>query len=420
MHIRRYDSGGCATNYVDFGIYSANIQVNEKEESQEQATGIYIKKGEMVQAKIGPSMLEMGSPEFVEMAEPQQINFKIEAIEGSSKISLWEYDPSTGSYTSRSFPYTYSCTPDPGTPFLSKTLYLKGEDTSSQVGDIKLTLKGYKISEDDSIAIDTVVITVFNIGIDADHTSICAGGDDLNICKTYVHVFTTPSGISGLPVSFSLVSKVTDNADGTIYTNVATSPGTVSPTSIITDAVGTETVIYISGTNASSDPDTGLLLDIGIKAIYEGTDCDTRWIRLNPPQETLEIFLDPIKGRPLNELVASETQVLNTLTVTYNNVPIAGHSISWKFRFWTWKTLDDAALTEYGLFFDQLDIDQQEYIFSHYGPDYEGTGPSDFGEIEPNSTTDSSGIARAIYTIGVEGGYIEINAADHHILVFQP
>ena len=168
MHIRRYDSGGCATNYVDFGIYSANIQVNEKEESQEQATGIYIKKASMVQAKIGPSMLEMGSPEFVEMAEPQQINFKIEAIEGSSKISLWEYDPSTGSYTSRSFPYTYSCTPDPASPFLSKTLYLKGEDTSSQVGDIKLTLKGYKISEDDSIAIDTVVITVFNIDVDWD------------------------------------------------------------------------------------------------------------------------------------------------------------------------------------------------------------------------------------------------------------
>ncbi|HOL35331.1 MAG TPA: hypothetical protein PK303_06385 [bacterium] len=32
VHVHRYDSGGCAVNYVDFGIYSANIQVNEKEE----------------------------------------------------------------------------------------------------------------------------------------------------------------------------------------------------------------------------------------------------------------------------------------------------------------------------------------------------------------------------------------------------
>jgi len=168
VHVQRYDSGGCATNYVDFGIYSANIQVNEKEESQEEATGLYIKKASMVQAKIGPSMLEMGSPEFVEMTAPQQIHFKIEAIEGSSKISLWEYDVSTGTYISRSFPYTYSCTPDPGNPFVSKTLYLKGEDTSSQTGDIKLIVKGYKISEHDSIAIDTVVITVFNIDVDWD------------------------------------------------------------------------------------------------------------------------------------------------------------------------------------------------------------------------------------------------------------
>ena len=131
--------------------------------------------------------------------------------------------------------------------------------------------------------------------------------------------------------------------------------------------------------------------------------------------------LDPKIDEPVEYIIADgESQAKNKVKISYNNTPLPNHTINWKFKFWTWNTLDDGAMTEYGLFFDQLDIDQQEYIFSHYGPDYEGTGPSDFGEIEPNSTTDSSGIARSIYTIGVEGGYIEINATDHNILVFQP
>ncbi|MCM8759697.1 MAG: hypothetical protein NC906_08025, partial [Candidatus Omnitrophica bacterium] len=77
--------------------------------------------------KIGSSMLEIGSPEFVGMQGPGEINLRLEAIAGGDKISLWEYDEGTNSYTQRNFPYSYSCSPSQQQPFESKQLYLKGE-----------------------------------------------------------------------------------------------------------------------------------------------------------------------------------------------------------------------------------------------------------------------------------------------------
>jgi len=262
---------------------------------------------------------------------------------------------------------------------------------------------------------------VFSVNLTADSSTVCAGGDDLSICKTNVHISTTPV-ISGLPVDLVLINKVTDSADGTKYENVATLPGSVNPTSTITDASGSETVLYTSGMDASNNPDTGLLLDIGIKALYDNTNCDTEWIRINPPDETLNAFLNP--ENPEQHLTVlwadGESQALNKYIVEYNSTPIPGHVISWKFKFWTLQTLNEAALDmtqneEEPRFFDELTQEEQEYLLDNCEPDYDGTGPSDYGQIESSSETDSNGIAESTYTVGTEAGLIEIIGENNNI-----
>ena len=164
VRLQSDNSGDATVDRINFGIFSTNIQVNNKEESQEESTGTYIQKGQLVPARIGPSMLEIGSGEFVKMEGPEEIHFKIQAIENSDKISLWEYDETTGVYLKKSFPYTYSCMPSPGNPFTSKTLYLKGEQTSNTDKDIILILTGQ--ANPDNISTDTAIITVFDIDLD--------------------------------------------------------------------------------------------------------------------------------------------------------------------------------------------------------------------------------------------------------------
>ncbi|HPC29724.1 MAG TPA: hypothetical protein PLI50_05850, partial [bacterium] len=166
VRLQSDNSGDATVDRINFGIFSTNIQVNNKEESQEESTGTYIQKGQLVPARIGPSMLEIGSGEFVKMEGPEEIHFKIQAIENSDKISLWEYDETTGVYLKKSFPYTYSCMPSPGNPFTSKTLYLKGEQTSNTDKDIILILTGQ--ANPDNISTDTAIITVFDIDLDWD------------------------------------------------------------------------------------------------------------------------------------------------------------------------------------------------------------------------------------------------------------
>jgi len=50
-------------------------------------------------------------------------------------------------------------------------------------------------------------------------------------------------------------------------------------------------------------------------------------------------------------------------------------------------------------------------------PDYEGIDSDTYGSITPTSTPDSSGVAKSIYTAGIEGGFIEIVAIDEDIIV---
>jgi len=49
----------------------------------------------------------------------------------------------------------------------------------------------------------------------------------------------------------------------------------------------------------------------------------------------------------------------------------------------------------------------REEIFNTTKPDYEGTDSPIYGSITPVSQTDSSGIAKSIYTAGTEPGFIE-------------
>jgi hypothetical protein len=120
----------------------------------------------------------------------------------------------------------------------------------------------------------------------------------------------------------------------------------------------------------------------------------------------------------LDELTEGDT-ALNRLKVTaYEKSPLSGHTIEWKFKFWTMDTLDDYAFVEYGVYWEDLDVDEQVYIFNNHAPDYEGNGPSVYGQLTPSSdVTDSEGLSESLYTAGSECGYVEIYAIDTKINV---
>ena len=99
----------------------------------------------------------------------------------------------------------------------------------------------------------------------------------------------------------------------------------------------------------------------------------------------------------------------------YNSTPLPNHTITWKFRFWKYETVDNAAQSKYGVHFDELSASQQEEIFNTTPADYEGTHSDTYGSITSTSTTDSSGIATSIYTAGVEAGFIEFWYEDRSI-----
>lgn len=110
-----------------------------------------------------------------------------------------------------------------------------------------------------------------------------------------------------------------------------------------------------------------------------------------------------------------ESQVKNKFILKYGSTPIQGHTINWKFKFWTLDTLQQASQDQYGKDFYDLTVEEQESIFNTTPPDYEGTGSSEYGSLTSSSITDSSGIATSIYTSGTEPGYIEFWAQDGNI-----
>lgn len=105
----------------------------------------------------------------------------------------------------------------------------------------------------------------------------------------------------------------------------------------------------------------------------------------------------------------------NKFILKYGSTPIQGHTINWKFKFWTLDTLQQASQDQYGKDFYDLTVEEQESIFNTTPPDYEGTGSSEYGSLTSSSITDSSGIATSIYTSGTEPGYIEFWAQDGNI-----
>jgi len=305
----------------------------------------------------------------------------------------------------------------PGEETNDTTCTVQFPSPSSSVDEdyIKCTVKlVYKDENGNTTIIDSITytanLTVFAINLNSDKNVICAGGSttpDLDICKTKITASTTPT-LSGITVNFQIAgNKGVDTIEGETYYNVGTQQGNLTASSGITDSSGEASVYLISSEDASS-PETQLYYYEAVECLYDGVEIESVWVRYDPPQYNLEIFLDPETEQPLEYLIADgESQAMNKLKVEYNTTPLPNHTINWKFRFWKYETVDNAAQNKYGVHFEELSASQQEEIFNTTPPDYEGTDSSIYGTLTSSSTTDTDGIATSIYTAGTEAGFIE-------------
>jgi len=241
-------------------------------------------------------------------------------------------------------------------------------------------------------------LTVFTISISANHETICAGGDGLEICKTELVAKFTPD-LEGKTIDFTIV----ENNLGESLDN-----GTLSASSALTDENGEAMVTLTSSSYSSnSDEDPPVDFKVMIEAKYKSIT-DTVEIQYMPSEGVLNIFLDPNTETPLEYLIADgESQAKNKIHISYDGENIPEHTINWSFRFWTFDTLGED-------FFD-LTPEEQESVLNTASPDYEGTGTSPYGSITSSSETNSSGIASSTYTAGTVAGIIEFVAADTHI-----
>ena len=241
-------------------------------------------------------------------------------------------------------------------------------------------------------------LTVFTISISANPETICAGGDDLEICKTELVDKITPD-LEGKTIDFTIV----ENNLGESLDN-----GTLSASSALTDENGEAMVTLTSSSYSSnSDEDPPVDFKVMVEAKYKSIT-DTVEIQYIPSDGVLNIFLDPNTETPLEYLIADgESQAKNKIHISYDGENIPEHAINWSFRFWTFDTLGEN-------FFD-LTSEEQESVLNTASPDYEGTGASPYGSITSSSETNSSGIDSSTYTAGTVAGIIEIGAIDTHI-----
>jgi hypothetical protein len=320
-----------------------------------------------------------------------------------SNIKLWNNTDKETEITQTNYPANQ----------LPQTFYVEGYNISSSFKDTNLSLSYGGMN-------DTVKTTVYDISVETEYEYICAGEDNVAGETTLVTATFSPA-IAGLTLYFSTPSdQIYDDSDIVTYYDVGGDKGTLSNNSAVTNSNGYASVYLMSGEDASNW-DTMLYYSVAVKATYDNTKSDTTLVEYDPPCNNYDCFLDPNNPtQRLDELTEGET-ALNRLTVTaYCENPIPGHTINWKFKFWTMDTLDDAAIEEFEVSFDELDVEEQEYIFNNYAPDYEGNGPSDYGALTPHSdATDSEGISESLYTAGSESGYVEIDATDFDIFVAE-
>ena len=387
-------------------VFRIDVKLADMDEDVEDQTGLYLRLND----DDDDSDTEIDNQDNKVIGEDDLVRLEISCEPGDlsgnftlswgNNIKLWERteketEITQSQYTSEQLP---------------KTCYVEGYNVSKTIKDAEIKLS-YQ-APDGVTAMDTVIATVVQLTVEADSEAICAGGDDLGVCRTDVTATIHPA-MAGKTINFSISGdKGVDTSRGIIYYDVGSSRGSLNSTTATTNSSGQATVQLTSGADASN-PDTYLYFSVAVKASLENVDSDTTWVEYDLPNEELQIFINPETGEPLEYLEADgKSQVLNKLIVSYHSQGIPGHSITWTFRFWDKTTLDSAA----GGDFESLSDAQKEAIFATTNPDYEGNGPSDYGELTPlTSITDSSGMATAIYTAGTKVGYIEFQTADSNI-----
>jgi hypothetical protein len=186
-------------------------------------------------------------------------------------------------------------------------------------------------------------------------------------------------GIASYPHQATLTAYVYDGYDPWvgITVNFATDRGSVSPSSVTTDANGWAPTVLTSNGTASENP---TIYNATVTANAEGASGDTYIMEFQAPDISLTASY--------SELVTGETTCL-LAALTWNYQPIDSHSLGWRIsRIW--------------------DVDSKLI--------YDGTGmlPSGYGSIQSGASTqtDSSGNGKAVYESGANGGTVELEVAD--------
>jgi len=336
---------------------------------------------------------------------PSDPDIQQELNEGKATINCsytWTFSPGGQVESGQG---TYSCTGK----FATASSTLNDKTVSVNVSVEIIYTADSSVIDSDSYNF-SANLTTFTISLSANPTTICAGGDDLEICKSEITATTTPA-LAGLTITFNIIGNNLE---------ISLNNGSLNSSNAVTNQNG-KAIVTLTSSSYSSNPeeDPPVNFKVTVKAEYENWE-DTVEIKYNPPDGDLSIFLDP-EGEPLDYLIADgESEAGNRLTVkcesTTPATPIPGHTINWQFRFWTIETLEGASQEEYGRSFFDLDDDERKNLFTITPATYPwGTGMSPYGSITSSSITNSSGIASSIYTAGTVAGIIEIGAADTHI-----
>lgn len=231
-------------------------------------------------------------------------------------------------------------------------------------------------TSDSASAGDSIQVWVKQVAVGAERNkdTICAGGVDSSPHQATITATVTGKGgqpLSGKTVTFSLT-----NSDGSY-------PASIDPQQATTDASGKAT------TTLTSSQKIGVTATV--KATCQNVEAETDPITMAKAQGTWEI--DP------QVLIADgESTADVSLTLEHAGEAVDGHSISWRiFKVW------DGSGNEV------------------YTADPEWGSKAGYGSIAagPN-TTDGTGTAATIYTVGTEAGTIWFEGQDTTVVENSP
>ena len=212
-----------------------------------------------------------------------------------------------------------------------------------------------------------------------DRTTICAGAIDSDVHKTdiTVDIFDGFDPVAGARVNLD-PDYLNEYWPPPYYCSAAPS---VTPKPAYTDCNGHADLVLTSGDGVRVVP-FRLLVDLE----HRGTTNVT----FEAPTTTFAT-VDPETDEPLDYFLADgEAQLKVIVTETQGEMPVDGHALTWRFRFW--------------------DIEKDPDVDE---PDYIGTGEAPYGSVSPvTGTTDAAGQHHTIYTSGTVDGWIEFEAID--------